>query len=103
MPNASRIGVTCLAASLAGWLLVLVVVLFVRGGHPPAIAYVFVPVALGTLAISAAGAAAGIRSIRTRSGPRFVDYTGLIGNALVVASVVVFALIHAARAVGAGS
>lgn len=97
----SRIGATCLAASLAGWMLVLLVAVFLPGGHPPALAYLFVPVALTTTAVSTAGVAASIRSIRTRSEPGLFDYGALVGNALVVAFVVVWALIHAFAAIRA--
>ena len=96
-----RIGVACLAVSLAGWMLVLFIAVFLPGGHPPAIAYLFVPVALTTTLVSTAGVAASIRSIRTRSEPGFIDYGALVGNGLVVAFVVVWALSHAFTAIRA--
>ena len=82
-------------------MLVLLIAVFLPCGHPPAVAYLFVPVALATIAVSTAGVAASLRSIRSRSEPGLVDYAALVGNALVVAFVVVWGLIHAFAAIRA--
>ena len=78
------IGTTCLAASVAGWITIVLVAILAPGGHPPLSAYVAVPILLASLPLGAVGAAMAVCSLRRGKASPWLASIVLVGNGLIV-------------------
>ena len=86
------IGIGCLAAALAGWAAIVIVAVFMPGGHPPLAAYVSVPVILVLFPTNLIGSVVCLRALsaaeKSRSQKRQHAVVAISNMAFVVMGII---------------